>query len=296
MRSTLLRGLAALTLVLAWDATAAGPPARRSFDTAADAADALIQAVAGHDTAQLAALFGPDSGALLSTGDAAQDNAQRDAFARLAATSHRLEPDGMDRNRMILAVGDDAWPFPVPIVRVQGRWAFDSSIGALMLRARHIGADELDAIEICSGYVAAQREYASQHASTGYATRLISSTGRQDGLYSDHQALVPRIFAEAALDGLGSKRPRAYHGYYFRVLTAQGTAAPGGAHSYVAHGLLLGGFAMVAWPVQYGVTGIHTFTVNQDGVVYQRDLGAQKDPLKAPVTTFNPEAGWRVVQ
>lgn len=296
MPSTLLRDLFILSLLLVGQVTAAAAPARRTFDNAADAADALIHAVAGHDAEALAALFGPDGAALLSTGDAAQDDAQRDAFARLATASHHLEADGMDRNRMILTVGDDAWPFPVPIVRVQGRWRFDASMGAIMLRARHIGADELDAIEICSGYVAAQLQYASMQAAMGYATHLISASGRQDGLYSDHQALVPRIFAESALDGFGTGRPRAYHGYYFRVLTAQGPAAAGGAHSYVAHGLLLGGFAMVAWPVLYGATGIHSFIVNQDGVVYERDLGTRKDPLEAPVGEFNPDAGWRVVQ
>ncbi len=277
-------------------AAPASPAPPRSFESAQQAADALIAAVSRHDDVALHEIFGEQADALLTTGDAVQDKAQHEEFAQLAARTHRLVQDGMDARRLILLIGEDDWPFPVPIVPSGKRWIFDTMLGQTVVDARRIGANELDAIEVCAGFVAAQQQYTLRHGGIGYARRLMSTPGVDDGLYSDAQPLVPRMFAEAAMDGFSRDRPRRYHGYYFRVLTAQGPNAPGGAHNYLVHDLLLGGFALVAWPAQYGETGVHTFLVNQDGVVYERNLGPQDDPQSAPVGTFDPEPGWKPLQ
>jgi hypothetical protein len=202
----------------------------------------------------------------------------------------------MNANRMILSIGNEDWPFPVPIVKKNNAWMFDSSMGALAMRARRIGAGELDAIEICAGYVGAQEAY-SQRRDTHdesvlqYAKRISSTPGKHDGLYWQGQdSLVPQGFAEASTD-----HPKPYHGYYFRVLTAQGPNAPGGAHNYMAKDMMIGGFGLVAWPAQYGVTGIHTFVVNMDGVVYEKDLGPPSSGLASPVTRYDPDKTWTPV-
>jgi len=297
MPSLLRLGFVCLLLGSTFSAIAgAGQPRQRTFKDAEEAANALIAAAANEDDAALNAIFGAKASALLTSGDAFQDKAQREEFSKLAAQSHRLEHDAMDANRMILTIGDEQWPFPVPIVRSGGVWIYDMRLGEKTVQARRIGADELDAIEICAGFVAAQEEYARRHGALGYARRLLSSPGKDDGLYSEAHPLVPRIFAESAVDELGKSRPRQYHGYYFRLLTAQGPAAVGGAHDYLVRDLLLGGFALVAWPVQYGVTGVHTFIVNQDGLVYERNLGRPESPLLAPVTEFNPDSDWQPVE
>jgi hypothetical protein len=168
-------------------------------------------------------------------------------------------------------------------------------MGSTMIRARRIGGNELDAIEICAGYASAQSQYAVEHRGMQYALRLLSSSGKDDGLYSDAHALVPHAFAEAAVDGVSNTKPKRYHGYYFKVLTAQGPAAPGGQHNYLVKDSLMGGFALVAWPAEYGVTGMHTFLVNQDGLVYQRDLGRPANPVAAPIARYNPDPSWKPV-
>ncbi len=268
---------------------------QKTFDTPDAAAKALIAAAGDNDTATLNAIFGPKGASILTSGDAAQDKAEREEFVSIARQKYQIEPDSMNRNRAILSIGDDDWPFPVPIVKTNGKWSFDTSLGTIMMRARRIGADELDAIEVCTGYAAAEVEYAEQHGGTQYALRIVSSSGKDDGLYSDAHPLVPHEFAEAAADGVSNLKPKRYHGYYFKVLTAQGPDAPGGRHNYLVRNSLMGGFALVAWPAQYGVTGVHAFIVNQDGVVYEGNLGRPKNPLVAPVERFNPDRAWKAV-
>jgi len=274
---------------------AAAQVAQKTFDTPEDAAKALIDAAANDDTAALTAIFGPKGATILTSGNAAQDKSERDEFVRIARHKYELQGDSMNRDRMILSIGDEDWPFPAPIVKVNGKWSFDTAMGATMMRARRVGRNELDAIEICAGYVAAQMQYAEQHGGAQYTQRMLSSIGKDDGLYSEAHALVPREFAEAVLDGLSNSKPKRYHGFYFKVLTAQGPDAPGGPHNYLVKDALLGGFALVAWPAEYGVTGVHTFLVNQDGVVYQRDLGRPTSPLTAPVNRYNPSQAWKPV-
>jgi hypothetical protein len=250
----------------------------QTFPTPEAAAGALIHAAANNDTQALAAIFGPQ-GSMLSSGSPEQDKAERQEFSSIAMKEHKLERDAMTPNRMILSIGSEDWPFPVPLVRQNGAWHFDTASGTQVSRARRIGADELDAVEICSGYVGAQMQYAQQHRMQEYASRM-------DLL----GALVPDGLIQAS-----SATPKPYHGYYFRVLTAQGPDASGGAHNYLVKNTMLGGFAVVAWPANYGVTGVHTFIVNQDGIVFQKNLGRQANNLVPPVRSYNPDRTWHPV-
>ena len=208
----------------------------------------------------------------------------------------------MHPNHAILAIGDEDWPFPVPIRRVNGQWSFDASQAPVEMRARRIGADELDAIEICNGYVDAQKKYASEfHDGNGmlaYAPRLLSRPGQRDGLYWEGASdpLIPGKLAHAAWDGAVKGQAQPYHGYYFRVLDGQGASAPGGAHNYLVKDKLIGGFGLAAWPAEYGVTGIHTFIVNQDGVVYQKDIAPIAGKVPRPIVRFDPDFSWEPVE
>jgi hypothetical protein len=279
-------------------ASAATAFAQESFDSPEAAAQAAINAAEKHDSARLTAIFGPQAKEILTCGNATQDRAEQTEFARLARTKHQIEVSPANSNRAILAIGDDDWPFPVPIVRSKGKWSFDSSVAPAEMHARRIGSDELDAIEICYGYVDAQRKFASEeHAKDGmheYALRVMSTSGHNDGLYSEGSSspLVPAGFAMAVWNGdqKGSAKP--YHGYYFRILDGQGPNAPGGQHHYVAKNRLIGGFGLVAWPAEYGVTGIHTFIVNQNGIVYEKDIAPVPGKPSAPITRFDPDPSW----
>jgi len=247
---------AALTL-----ACAAAANAQERFDSPEAAVEAVIKAADAHDSARLSAIFGPQAKEILTSGTAAQDSAEQAEFARLARAKHRLEISRMNPNRAILAVGDEDWPFPVPLVRTNGKWSFDASETPVEMRARHIGTHELDAIEICHGYVEAQQKYAAEDRGKDgmleYAPHLISAPGRQDGLYWEGagEPLVLVAFAQAAWEGAQKGHAKPYHGYYFRVLDGQGPHAPGGAHNYVVKNKLIGGFGLVAWPSEYGVPG-----------------------------------------
>jgi hypothetical protein len=281
---------------------AAPSSAQERFDTPEAAAQAVIQAAGNHDSARLMAIFGPNAKDVLTSSDATQDRAEQTEFARLAQTKHRLEMPQMNPNRAVLAIGDADWPFPVPIVRKEGKWFFDASDTPAEMRARRIGTDELDAIEICYGYVDAQRKFSSEvHDKDGmqaYASRLMSTPGQHDGLYwpGGGEALVPEGFAQAAWDGAQKGNAKPYHGYYVRILTAQGPDAPGGAHTFVVKSKLMGGFGLVAWPAEYGVTGIHTFIVNQNGMVYQKDIEPVAGQPAVQVTRFDPDHTWKPVE
>lgn len=286
-----------MRLVLSFVALAAMLAAQfpqKTFDTPDAAAQALIEAASSNDTAALNAIFGPKGAALLTSGDSAQDQAEREEFVTIARRKYHLERDSMNPDRMLLSIGDD-WPFPAPIVKAGGKWHFDTDLGATMMRARRIGADELDAIEICRGYVTAEKEYADQHAGAGYTRRMVSTPGTDDGLYAEAHPRVPARFAESVEDDVSNAKPKRYHGYYFKVLTAQGSDALGGRHNYLVKNSLLGGFALVAWPADFGVTGIHTFVVNQDGMVYEGKPNRPANPLQAPVAQFNPGPDWKPV-
>ncbi|HUI55841.1 MAG TPA: DUF2950 family protein [Bryobacteraceae bacterium] len=283
-------------------ACAAPSIAQERFDSPEAAAQAVITAAESHDSARLSAIMGPQASGILTSGNAEQDRAEQSEFARLARAQHRIEISPMNANRAVLAIGDEDWPFPVPIRRADGKWSFDATETPAEMRARHIGADELDAIEICHGYVDAQMKYASEDRDRDgmleYSPRLMSRTGKHDGLYweGEGEALIPAGLARAEWDGLRKGEAKPYHGYYFRVLDGQGSNAPGGAHNYLAKDKMIGGFGLVAWPAEYGVTGIHTFIVNQGGVVYEKDIAPVPGKPPVPITRFDPDHSWEVVE
>jgi hypothetical protein len=260
---------------------------QKTFDSPEAAVQALIDATSKNDSAELAAVLGSNGQGLLTSGDASRDQAERREFAQLASARHRLERSSMKAGTMILVVGDQDWPFPVPLIQAAQRWRFDSGLGALEVRARRVGADELDAIEICAGYVEAQQAYAAERRAGSATMEYAKNIGALP-------QLVPQGFIDAAMETPG-RRAKPYHGYYFRILTAQGPNAPGGPHKYVAGKYMIGGFGLVAWPAEYGVTGVHTFIVNQDNTVYEKDLGAQTTGLAAAIVRYDPDNSWTPV-
>lgn len=278
--------------------------APKTFDSAGAAAQALIDATEKDDVAALSALFGPGGKAVLTSGDTQQDKKERAEFARMARDKHQLEPDPLNSAVTILAIGAEDWPFPIPIVRSKDKWYFDAAQGAVEMRARRVGANELDTIEICAGYVQAQMEYAAQvrdkHGMLEYAQRIAGAQGQPDTLYwgGSAEPLVPKTFADAAIETgqPAGVKPKPYHGYYFRVLHSQGPNAEGGRHNYLVKDSMIGGFGLVAWPAHYEVSGIHTFIVNQDGVIYEKDLGNPATSLSTTVTSYDPDKSWTRVQ
>ena len=282
-------------------------PAQRTFATPQDAVRALTAAAGTGTMDDLRAIFGPDAKDLIDSSDEATSRRNREVFSAAVAEGWRLlSPNATHRT---LIVGNEGWPFPVPIVKSGARWRFDAAAGKEEVLARRIGRNELAAIGICREYVVAQRRYA-QDGHDGkpaglFATKINSEPGRQDGLYWISARGGPRsplgdLMAQASAEGwtLGADRtrPSPFHGYYFKVLTAQGAAAPGGAKSYVANGGMSDGFALVAWPAQYDATGVMTFIVNRDGVVHEADLGPEGDAVAAAMTAYNPDESWRPVK
>ncbi len=282
-------GLAAAALLHA----APQPAQQRTFATPLEAIQATIDAAEYNDSAALLQLFGPDGKDILESGDPAQDKDSRAEFVRSAHEKLQIETDPTNPDRVTFAVGDQDWPFPVPLVRKDGKWRLDPVSGRLEILARRIGKNELDAMEICRGYVEAQLDYASKDRDKDgvleYAQTIMSSPGKPDGLYSENApSLVTKAFALAA----GAVKAEPYHGYYFRILKSQGPDAAGGALDYVVKGNMIGGFALVAWPADYGVSGIQTFIINHEGIVYGKDLGANTGVLARQMTRFNPDKSW----
>jgi hypothetical protein len=293
-----------LTLALTADAQQAAPggqAVQRTFETAQQAADALIAAAEQGDVAALEALFGPKGRDLVTSGDAVQDKTRLQEFVTKAREKKTVTPDPKNKDRAVLSVGNDDWPLPVPIVRKGGKWAFDAAAGREEIRHRVIGGNELDAIEICRGFVEAQHEYAhtKRDGVNQYAQRIISTPGKQDGLAwrnadGSWNGPVGENVARAIEQGY-SDRGEPFHGYFFKVLKGQGPAAPLGQLDYVVKGVMIGGFALVAAPAQYGVSGIQTFMVSNDGVVYEKDLGADTLKVFKAMERFNPDKTWNPV-
>jgi len=255
-----------------------------------EAIQATIDAAEHNDTSRLLEIFGPFGKDIVSSGDTSEDKDLRTEFARAGHEKLELERDPLMPDRVSFTVGSDEWPFPVPVIRRDGKWQLDSAAGRLEILARRIGRNELTAMEVCRGYSEAQLEFAASTQDRDrllkYAQRVVSSTGKHDGL----DDLVSPAFA-AAFEN--SKKPEAYQGYYFRLLKSQGPDSPGGAFDYVLNGKMIGGFALVAWPAEYGVSGILTFIINHDGVVFEKDLGALTAAQARRMTRFNPDKSWR---
>jgi hypothetical protein len=295
--TTRLTTLTLIAGVALFGAKAAGP---KTFGTPEDARDALLRAAANGLEA-VRTLFGSSSADILRTGDEVQDKGLLERFNRRATEKTQLAADAMDPNRITLLIGAEEWPFAIPLVRNNGRWFFDIQEGKLEIRRRTIGGNELNAIEICLGYVGAQRRYAETDRDGDrileYAGKIASTQGKKDGLYwPGEDSPVAAGFAKAAAEGYAAPNStrQAYHGYFYRILLAQGPDAVDGARDYVVRGSMIGGFAMVAWPAEYGVSGIKTFIVNQDGVVYEKDLGPRTASLAAAIAKFNPDPSWEI--
>jgi hypothetical protein len=282
-------------------ATVATQPAQKTFDTPQQAVDAMILAVKNDDVAALLEIFGPAGKDLVASGDDVQDKNSRANFAAKAQAKTHVDLDSKNPNLAILSVGDEDWPTPVPIVKQGGKWHFDSKAGRTEILNRRIGENELDAILICRGFDDAQEEYAEEiHDDSGvnqYAQRIISSPGKHDGLAwrnpdGSWGGPVGETVAKGLEEGYTDKR-KPFHGYYFKVLKGQGPAALLGQLDYVIDGAMIGGFALVAVPAQYRVTGVMTFIVSYDGVVYQKDLGPDSLEIVKKMERYNPDKTWQ---
>lgn len=296
-------GLVLGALFFASPASAAAPDAGpRAFDTPQQAAEVLVKAAEAGDIPALLAILGPEGKDIVSSGDPVEDRNDLAKFAKKARAKMKVSFDLADPKRAILIAGDDDWPMPVPIVEAAGKWRFDAKEGREEILARRIGGNELQAISLLRGYVEAQREYASELRDGAtmrqYAQKWVSTPGKQDGLSwygPDGKPAGPIGDEIAKLLAAGyTKKSEPVDGYYFRTLTAQGPAARLGARNYIVDGMMIGGFAAVAWPANYGVTGVQTFLVNNDGLVYQKDLGDDTEKLGPAIREFNPDEGWTV--
>jgi len=274
--------------------------AQKGFASPEQAGDAFIQAAASYNVPALLEILGPDGKDLVATDDRVGDRLRAEAFTAKAREKHMVATDPGDPSRMNLVVGNDEWPFPIPLIREGGNWYFDTAAGRDEIMKRRIGADELDAITILRGYVEAQEQYASEiHDNSGvnqYAQRVISTPGKHDGLAWQNEdgswgGPVGVGAARAIEQGYAQGRP--FHGYYFKVLEGQGPAARLGQLDYLVGSAMIGGFAMVAWPAEYAVTGVQSFIVSYDGVVYQKDLGAETARIASDMDRYNPDNSWK---
>ena len=275
---------------------------QQSFATPKQAAGALIVAAEQYDVPTLLEIFGPAGKDFVSSADAVRDKKLVLAFAAKAKQKTNISIDPKTGAKAVLIVGDEDWPFPVPIVKKGSKWYFDSEQGRREILFRRIGANELDAIKVCRGFVEAQREYASQiHDNSGvnqYAQKIISTQGKHDGLYwqnGDGSAGGPigKAVAEAIAEGYDTNDSSGYHGYYFRVLKGQGPAAPLGQLDYVIDGAMIGGFALLAVPTEYRITGVKTFMVSYEGAVYEKDLGPDTLNISRTIERYNPDKTWQ---
>ncbi len=282
----------------------AAKPAKRAFDTPEQAAEALVKAAESYDVAALLAILGSDGRDLIVTGEPARDKETAIAFAAQARQKMKVSIDPKNKNHAIILVGNEDWPAPMPIVKTGAKWFFDARAGRQELLYRRIGSNELNAIEICHGFVEAQHEFALQKYDGSnvnqYAQRIISSPGKRDGLAWKNAdgswgGPVGEAVASAIERGYSTTQ-EPYHGYYFKVLKGQGPAAPLGTMDFVVRGVMIGGFALIAAPAKYRVTGVKTFMVSHDGVVYQKDLGPNSLQVAKTIERFNPDKTWTPVE
>lgn len=299
MRTTKL--LVLIASVLALTACAQKP---QNFETPEAAVQALIEAAKSEGNDALLKVLGKDAKPIVESGDPVADKNSREAFVAGYTAANSL--DKSDENSIVLEVGEDKWPFPIPLVKGDKGWYFDTEIGKEEIVNRRIGENELDTIQSCLAFVDAQREYyirnAQQDPFQHYANKLISTEGKKDGLYwpageNEEQSPIGEGFARARAEGYLQdnlhEKGAPFHGYIYRLLTGQGPAAPGGAYDYVVNDQLLGGFAAIAFPAEYGNSGIMTFIVSHDGVVYSQDLGKDTAKLALAIEKFDPAPPWK---
>jgi Protein of unknown function (DUF2950) len=280
-------------------------PSQAKFATPEEAAAALHQAFKSQDLEKMKAIFGREAVDAVASGDPVSDRQDREVLALAMQESWRWEARGPDSRELI--IGDEQWPFPIPLVKTGSDWQFDSKQGRQEVLARRIGGNELDVISLCGDYIDMQKEYASEphdgKPAGLFAQHLGSSPGHQDGLYwpwerGGKRSPLGDLMAQAGAEGydLNQWESKPFHGYRYRILTAQGPAAPGGKKSYVVNGDMKGGFALLAYPAKYKFSGVMTFIVNQDGAVYQKDLGPDTATLAPGVAEYNPDDSWTAVQ
>lgn len=293
-----------LGLLVSLGSFAANAQTHASFVSAEEAVKALLVAIEKNDMPALGLLLGPDSEDILSSGDEIADKAGRESFLEMYKAKYSLVTE--DENTKVLQVGENDWPFPIPVVNNGGKWMLDGAAGADEIIYRRIGHNELGAIDFCYGFLDAQAEYASEardgKPSGIYATKLMSEPGKYDGLYwktaeGEPPSPAGEAVANATKEGYraatgGARNP--YHGYYYRILFAQGANASGGAMDYFSDGKLTQGIALLAWPAEYGVSGLKSFMVNHDGVVYEKDFGENTGNEVEKIENFNPDDTWSV--
>ncbi|MGD0230679.1 MAG: DUF2950 domain-containing protein [Syntrophorhabdales bacterium] len=294
---------AVLVIVFACGSAHAKSPRQKSFSSPGEAVKAMADAVKADDTKALLGIFGPGSKDIVLSGDPVEDKEGHRRFVKRYEEKSRLEDVS---GKVMLYTGNDEWPFPIPIVKAGSRWIFDTKAGRQEILARRVGRNELNAIQVCLAYVDAQQEYAMQKGRQGkglleYAQKFVSAPGAHDGLYweameGQEQSPMGPMFASAREAGYGGEplggESAPYHGYFYRILKTQGKDAPGGARDYVVGGKMIGGFAIVAYPAKYGSSGVMTFIVNQDGIVYQKDLGKDSKHAALAMNAFDPDKSW----
>jgi hypothetical protein len=287
-------------------AAAAQPVKQKFFKSPDEAVKAFMEALRVHDEKELSLIFGPSTKELFASGDPMVNRAERDRFIKAYDEMNRQ--DSATDTKVVLYVGKEDWPFAIPIMKGKEGWFFDTDAGKEELLNRRIGRNELNTIQTCLAYVDAQREYALKDRDNNklleYAQKIRSDKGKRNGLYweakpGEEQSPLGSFFAKAVTEGYSSgkssAKPEPYHGYYYKILTAQGKNAPGGEYDYLVKGKMIGGFALVAYPAEYGNSGVMTFIVNHDGVVYQKDLGKDTGKIAGTMTKFDPDKAWKRV-
>jgi DUF2950 family protein len=287
------------------DTASAPASAQKQFDTPKQAADALVQVAANFDVAAAKEILGPDSEDIVASEDPVQDKNRAAEFAAKAKEKMSVQTDKKNPNQAVVLVGNDDFPLPIPLVKQKGKWFFDTKVGRQEILNRRVGANELNAIEICRGFVDAQHEYAAEKHDGSkvnqYAQRVISTPGKHDGLAWQNPdgtwgGPVGEEVARALQEGYSAQGGKPYHGYYFKVLKGQGPAAPLGEMDFMVGGAMIGGFALAAAPAEYRVTGVVTFMVGPDGVVYEKDLGADTLKTFQSMDKYNPDKTWKVTE
>ena len=301
--------LGMIAVAFAWSMPAFGAPPQMLFSSPEDAVNSLIKAIQAKDKATLNLIFGP-SGKELRSGDEVQDNSEFDELSRHLSEKTSLVKE--NERKLILHVGKEDWPFPIPIVKNDDQWFFDTEAGKEEILNRRIGENELTAILVCKSYVHAQRDYVLKDwdgdGVMTYAKKLRSDPGKRNGLYwraAKGEAVSPlgELVAKARMEGyrkskaaFKEEKPEPFHGYYFKILTRQGGSAPGGKYSYIINGNMVGGFALVAFPSHWGKSGIMTFIVNQQGKIYQKNLGPNTLNIAREMQSYRPNETWTAVK
>lgn len=289
-----------LALLAAMPVDPAAAAGQKSYASPQAAVAGLVDAVTSGNKAKLGVILGPHGNRLISSGDAVADAQGRASFVKAYGEANRLAFDG--DAKAVLVIGKDEWPFPIPLVKSANRWKFDTQQGEQEILNRRIGRNELAAIQVCLAIVDAEREYAASHLGDGvpeYAARIVSSAGKQDGLYwpakpGEPSSPLGPLVADAASEGY-SAALSPYHGYFYRILAAQGKDAPGGEYSYFIKGKMIGGFAVIAYPARYGASGIKTFIVDHDGKVFEKDWGQDTATVVPKISAYSPDTTWRQV-